>query len=485
MKAALILFVYIIWSSTAVAQVFDSVPYYKKYAPAQLRQDLDFLFKKFEDIHPDYFKETPRDTVLKRYHTLKASIIQPMTRLDFMNLFAPVVFNVIKDGHNFVYGVEEDTKLYTDRGGKYFPFPVKIRNRRLYVNSTMTDIPFNSEIVRINRVSAKEVIEKILNGYSGESDEYEEGVFSNWFNGSYWTSYGGFNQYEIDYITKDDIVKSILTSGKSQSEIDSLRIASTKENYRFYEIPELETGVIEYNACEDLKNFRPFCDSTFSLLQKKNYKSLVIDVRSNIGGTTRLNDVLFEYLTDQPVTQFDRIETKVSKDKKKDYIKMNHKYAGWFKWYNYFYYPIYIRQNASRKEMMTARNGTFIIQSFNPKKPKENPLLFEGNIYLLAGRKTYSSAACLVAAAKHFNIATIIGQETGEPTCFTADWVGVELPNTKLKCAISSKRLVLAGGQCDGKGVIPDHTVDNSVINENIEDLELKLVKQIIQNKRK
>lgn len=215
MKVRLIILVYILWGSTATAQVFDNIPYYKKFPAKQLHQDLDYLLKKFEQIHPDYFRDTPRDTVIRRYDQLKTLITRPMTRLDFMNLFSPVVFNVIKDGHNYVYGTEKETKLYTERGGKYFPFPVKIRETRLYINSTNTDIPFNSEVLTINNVSASQIIRKILNGYSGESDELEESLFSNWFNSAYWSAYGGFSEYEIQYRdSQNNYKKSTVLLGK-------------------------------------------------------------------------------------------------------------------------------------------------------------------------------------------------------------------------------------------------------------------------------
>lgn len=481
MKVNLAIMFFLFWGSTTTAQVFDNIPYYKKFPAHQLHQDLDYLLKKFDQIHPNYFRDTPRDTVIMRYDKLKSMILKPMTRLDFMNLLSPVVFNVIKDGHNYVYGTEEETKQYTERGGKYFPFPVKIREARLYINSNKTDIPFNSEIIAINKVSARQIIEKILNGYSGESDKLEESLFSNWFNSAYWSWYGGFSEYEIQYRdSKDNSKKNTVLDGKSQAEIDALRMFTNNSNYSFSEIAELETGVITYNACEDLKNFRPFCDSTFTIMKTKGYKNLVIDIRENVGGTTRLNDILFEYITNKPVTQFERVETKVSKDKKKDFILRNREYSGWFKWYHYLWYPIYIRKNAMRKEMMTSKNGTFLTQNFEPRKPTDNHLRFEGKIYLLIGNKTYSSAACFAAALKCYNIATIVGQETGGPTCFTADWVGVQLPNTKLKCAISSKRLLLACGKCDGKGVIPDYNIPDADSNKEFEDLELNFVKNRI-----
>lgn len=485
MKTCLTLLLLFLLIDTIHAQVFDTIASYKKFPPSELHQDLDFLLRKFEKIHPDYFLEMPRDTVVKRYEDLKAQITGPMTRLDFMNLFSPVVFNVIKDGHNYVYGVEEEKQLYIEGGGKFFPFPVKIRDKRLYVNSTKAEIPFNAEIVEINGVSTKEVIEKVLDGYNGESDEAEESMFSGWFYDSYWNVYGEAIKYSITYHTaKDFSEKRIQVPGRTEDEIYALGITEHIKNYDFYELAEIETGVIAYNACEDLENFRPFCDSVFSLMRQNNYKNLIIDIRENVGGTTRLNDILFEYLTDKPITQFTYIKTKVSKDKKKDFVYQNRKYAGWFKWYHYLYYPIYIRLNDERKELMTAKNGTFVQRQYEPEKPKENPLLFKGNIYLLMGRKTYSSAACFAAAIKCSEIATIIGQETGEPTCFTADGVEVELPNTKLKCAISSKQYVLTCSKCDGNGVMPDMVIDSSNTGDDPEDVELRFAEKMIQKGR-
>lgn len=40
-----------------------------------------------------------------------------------------------------------------------------------------------------------------------------------------------------------------------------------------------------------------------------------------------------------------------------------------------------------RKEMMTSINGTFLTQNFEPLKPTDNLLRFEGEIYLLIGIK--------------------------------------------------------------------------------------------------
>jgi len=470
MKFKLILITAILIANHTFAQVFDSVAYYPKYKPVQLHHDLDVLLKKFEEIHPDYFKDTPKEIVLKRYERLKARINKPLTRIDFMNLFAPVVFGVIKDGHNYVNAPEDDLNQYVERGGVFFPLPVSIYHKKLFVNSIKAELPYKTEITGINGIAAKTIVNTILSSYNPESVEYEERFLSGDFSRLYWFNYGVAKKFTVTYTT-DVGAKNIIIEGRSLKQIGKLngqpkqpakKYLVNYPNYGFYEFPRLSIGVIEYRACDDLDNFRPFCDSVFTKLQTGTYKQLVIDARGNGGGTTRLNQIFYEYLTDKPIAQYAEVDVKVSKASKCDLIKANRKYAGWFKWYNYLYYPIYIRQNTDRKLLLTASNGEIVKTKFEPLKPMANKLLFKGEIYLLTDCGTYSSAAIFAASFKCYHLGTIIGQETGEPTCFTGDWVSIVLPNTKLECAISDRRFVLPCGTCDGHGVIPDHILDDN-----------------------
>jgi hypothetical protein len=461
-------------------QIIEHHIEYPKYSPTALKQDLDFIFKKLGEVHPDFYKETPKDTVTKRLSLLKAQINKPMNRMDFMNLFAPVLFNTIKDGHNYLNGTDDEMDQYTKSGGLLFPFPVIMKQRRIFCNSEKAEIPYHAEILSINKTPARDVVEKILSTYNAESDDFEETLNAQWFSALYWSSYGGFQNYQIDYKPNGAALKTMVAKGRKQEEVDSLRTDNQTKNYSFEELPELKTGVIRYNACEDLEHFRPFCDSVFTLMKHKGYQHLIIDIRSNPGGTTRLNEMLYEYLTDKPITQFERIETKVSPEKKHDFIEANRKYAGWFKWYDYLYYPIYIRANAERKRLLTAKNGTTIVRNFKPEAPKKNVLLFTGKVHLLMGGHTYSAAAIFAAAFKAFKLGAIVGQETGEPTSFTGNSANIILPYTKLVCSISCERYFLIGTKNDGHGVIPDVHIDHDNTSDKNIDEELDYVKKTI-----
>ncbi|RYZ98565.1 MAG: hypothetical protein EOP47_19055 [Sphingobacteriaceae bacterium] len=455
----------------------------KIYSPKQLHRDIDYALKKFESIHPNFYKETSKTIVKERFNLLKAKITKPMARFDFMNLFMPVAFNNIHDGHNYTFSLEEEFKSYIQSGGKLFPVPVIIKNRKLYCNSIKSDVPYNAKIVQVNNKPAKEIIEAVLSGYSNESDVLEEAMFSDWFNGSYWQTFGGFDAYKIEYFAPGSLTKkTIVIPGLSETQIESIRVKVNKADYEFEEQPALKTGVFKFNSAEgDLKVLRKFCDSVFNIIKQKEYTNLVIDIRNNPGGTTRANNIIFEYITDKPVSQFDSIETRISRERKAAFIRGNKKYAGWFKWYHYLYYPIYIRTNKERKQIMTAKTGSFITEKVPAMKPADNPLKFKGKLYLLTSARTYSAATGMAVAFKCYKLGPVIGQETGQPLVSTADWADFTLPNTKIRCAASVSRFTWACGKDDGHGVIPDHIIKPG---NSDKDNEMVFVLEMIKNEK-
>lgn len=478
-NALLIIACLFICATTAAGQVFDQHPDYPKYAPDLLKQDLDFIFRKYGEVHPDFYKETPKDTVLKMLEVLKSRITAPMTRMDFISLFAPVLFHIVKDGHNYVNDADAEMETYKKKGGLFFPLPVNIRNGRIYCNSLKAAIPFNTEIISINKVSSKDVVGKVLGGYNAESESFAETLNSPGFTWAYWNRYGEFADYQIEYV-EENRVKTATLKGLPQDELEKLVIATQQKNYAFYELPELKTGVFQFNVCEGLEGFKPFCDSIFTVIKDKKYGNLVIDMRENTGGTTRLGEVLYGYLTDKAISQFDKIETRISEEKRREFIDMNRQYAGWFKWYHYLYYPIYIRTDAKRKTIMTAKKGSLAVQYFKPEKPGVSPLLFNGKVYLLTSEKTYSAAAIFAATFKYYQLGTIVGQETGETTNFTANTVDLVMPNTKLVCSVSCARIFMVGWKDDQHGVIPDDIIKQDTNSSN--DQELEYVKQRIKS---
>lgn len=476
-KTLLVIVLYFSSTLLSYAQEFD--PEFKIFDVDLLKQDLDYVFNKYGRIHPEFYKDISETEVASRLEQLKERISKPLNRIEFMNMFAPVLYHIVKDGHNYVNAPNEEFEKYLKSGGLLFPLPVQIKNHRLFCDSKSTVIPFGAEITKINQLSSQSVIDKILAGYNAENQEFAEATNSPWFSGSYWYAFGNMQNYAITYISENGKENEVMLAGATQSVINSSRIKKVGgNNFSFRMLDSINAGLIEFNLCEDLDGFKIFCEKTFSSLKTNKSTDLIIDIRNNPGGTTRLGEVLYEYITKKKINQFEKIETKISKEKKNEFIQSNRRYAKSFRWYNYLYYPIYVLSNKNRREILLAKNGSTLVKTFPPESPKQTPLLFEGNIYLLIGKKTYSAAAILAATFKYHKLGLLVGEETGQATTFTANTVEVTLPNTKLVCSISTSKLYMIGSNNDGKGVVPDLKYETE-INQEEDDLLSFLIKRI------
>ncbi len=84
---------------------------------------------------------------------------------------------------------------------------------------------------------------------------------------------------------------------------------------------------------------------------------------------------------------------------------------------------------------------------------------FRGAVYLLIAKPTFSAASNFAAAMKHFEIATLIGQETSGKKDHYGQIVTIQLPNSGLKGQVSTAHMITVGGMKDGGGVTPDYEV--------------------------
>ena len=115
-------------------------------------------------------------------------------------------------------------------------------------------------------------------------------------------------------------------------------------------------------------------------------------------------------------------------------------------------------------------------------KPKSNN--FSGTTYILTGPLSYSTATCFPAAAKCYQNAIIIGEESGQPLLSNGDLNRFKLTHSKLTCYTSLSQVFMPCNNNDTeKGVIPDYTVKPSLddlLNDKDYILEytLKLIRE-------
>ena len=223
-----------------------------------------------------------------------------------------------------------------------------------------------------------------------------------------------------------------------------------KKKYTF-KILEDSIGLISYNNCQDLEAFKLFLDTTFTLLKTKKIDKLIIDIRENGGGDSKLNDVLLSYITNKPYRQSSGRYWKVSKQ-----AKIKYKENGFEDYFGKQFMDSYLKAN-----------NNSIIESLDeelitPEKPTN---YFEGTTCVLIGTNTFSSANFLADAIKTYKLSTLIGLPTGENTNDYGEILTFTLPHSGSEFHVSSTYDIGANGNSELlQPVFPDIKVGKNTL---------------------
>ena len=279
----------------------------------------------------------------------------------------------------------------------------------------------------------------MLNYISGERDFLKVSRIEIFFSPLLYILYED-SIFNIEYIHNEE-KHSVQVNGISFGEFASASRQNSSslvsDKYTFRTLPDKNIGIIEFNQFVDMDRFKMFLDSTFRVLQKENIENLIIDIRRNSGGDSKLGDELFQYISPVPFAQFGRTIVRYS-----DFLR--ELYRTWL------------------GGEMTTNPNEFVVYNENPTliQLRENDLRYKGNLFLLTSHFTFSSAASFSWAFQYFNMGTIIGEETGGMAVAFGDVIGLPLPNSGLMYGISHKKFYQFGATDENiHGTLPDYNV--------------------------
>ena len=429
-------------------KLLEDKSYTKVFSPNELDEDLDFLFKTIEEVHPNMYAYTSNESFSKLRDQLYGQISKSMSRLEFYKAVAPVVSS-LKNGHTFMNLPRGAFAEYLRKGGRIFPLGFHWDGRSVILKSSASgdDLPIGGEVLTIDNQKAQEFLIRTARYFPAENKSYNLGSLET---GTTLSMFLWFEKGDAELLTlsiqgMDGTVKQYVVQSLTQQEIenqdtanetkDNTVITDKNPNYSYRYISEQKTGLIEFNACVDLEKFEVFLDEAFRKIKEQSPDNLIIDIRKNSGGNSSLGDELLRYLTDKPCRQFEKYEWKVSKQVCEQYRLLG---------------------------MEEPEGEIGSIQSYEVgfEQPEDNPLRFKGKQFLLIGPRTVSSAVSFASAVKHFGLGTLIGQETLDTPVSYGEIIGGSLPNTCLGFSVACKRFVDAGAVENGRGVIPDYEVN-------------------------
>ncbi|MGL6127795.1 S41 family peptidase [Chryseobacterium artocarpi] len=405
--------------------------------------------------------------------------------------------------HNYT-DLPNHASYYFTQKPEYLPITLKNIDGRLLQDSKEVKIPLAAEILSINGIPAKEMIERFATYYfsDGYSMPYKETTgFERGMLDKFYIEFGTHKNYDISYKWNNKVYQVNLPGieledfKKLQDSRHSLvadkkllaeKYSFTKEGENIYRLSVRGFDFATGKEDPPYKKFSVFLDQMMDTLEKEKINNLIIDLRGNTGGTGALYEKVFSYLTQRPFRDSHYAYTKFNE------VPMDEKLV---------ITNLFLSNGVTDKTGLNA-----YLKQLYPKQVQgkyywgddKNPSIlpnertFKGQLYLLVDQRVASAASHLASLIKSYTNAIVIGKETVGGYYEHNGHLPLvyELPNTGIQTGFSIVHVIqdaqILADQKRGQGIMP-HLKIQQTDQEFLEgtDVYLKKVFEIQKQNKK
>lgn len=460
---------------------------YKKYGQEQLKQDYTLFRNILEAQHPGLYWYTPKDS-MDYYFTKGESMLKDsMNESGFRNVLTYVV-SKIRCGHTTV----RPSKAFARQGvARYFPLIIKTWQDTALITSNLSRKDSNVRrgylLTAINNRPISTILDSMFQHLSADgynlTHKYQTVSNRGVFGAMYTSLYGVRPKYSVTYID---------TMGRAKTDSVSLYIVypdSTRKDRPPIPKPskrERKKRNLQANrslsfdttlsaATMDLSTFtrgyrlHRFFNSSFKKMASRGTQNLIIDLRSNGGGSVTNSNLLTKYIAEKP---FKIADSLYALHRRSPYSKyQNDRFSNW----------LFMVFMTHKKKDGHYHFNLFERKRFKPKKKNH----FNGQVYVLTGGNTFSASTLFAGAVMNQANVHVVGEETGGGAYGNNAWLipDVTLPITKVRFRLPLFRLVIdKNAPKEGRGIMPE--VDALPTVEDIrrnKDFKMEKVYELIR----
>ena len=404
-----------------------------RFAPEQLQADLDFIASEIRSNHPDPAHSVDPAQFERHVKALRSSLKTPLTRDQAWAAFA-TLNPLLADAHLLVAYPDwrGAAKAHLAGGGTFFPFEVSIADDGTPVVTGLLgggSTPLAGRRIRsIDGEDARKRTADVLARSHGDTAAFRAELASRrWFFLD-WKLFGPQAEYEIEF--EGTAAPQRTKAGRAAP----VFLADESSFERQFSLEPLPCGAALLTASTfawpDKPQFLDFTGDAFERIKSSGARTLIIDVRANTGGDDEYwMEGILPHIADKPYRHGSRYRKRVI--------------------------------GKYRDEGETA--GTVVtgeIDGWVQPEPA-NSRRFDGKVYLLIGRSTYSSTILFANVMQDFGFGTLAG---AAPTARAEQSGSVQqslLPNTGLVLVWPRFVLERPSGATDPVLLTPDVIVED------------------------
>ena len=448
--------------------LFCTLPHFgqQTFSKEQVLEDLAYLRESLEEAHYNLYTYVTKEAFDRNYEEVKSMVDKDsLSLLETTSLFQAVISKA-NNGHTEISFPGSSYGAYANAGGTLFPLEIAFENGKALIRknwSTNPALTVGSQIISINEQPIEKVLAQMYPLLSAERRYFKLAKLELYsFPRLYWQAFGEQKAFTIEVLKEGTLERFEINSIHLINDYEMKR-SDPFSGERTLQFFKHAAYVNPGNFGGDEEKYQAFIDSAFVEINEKNLPNLIIDLRNNLGGNDSFSDYLMSYIADQPFQWSSEFSLKTSAILKA-HVRKHYDVTQPF-W----------------KSVITHKDGSIYPYTFEKYDPQPIEKRFVGKVYVLINRQTHSQAAVTAAQIQDYELATIVGEETGDFPSLYASQYNYNLPNTGINVKISKGYIVRVNGSKKAEGVIPDIWIQDHLLDEDDEILT-GLLKHIEKN---
>lgn len=443
-----------------------------------VHEDIDIVYKKLQKLHPRLYLFYDKEILDYKFDSLKNTIVTPITSRDFYKKLAGVT-KYVGQGHMSVvspeikYKKKERIKLEKMRFDLDY-LDLELLDNKLFITNAIgkDTVLINAEILKVEDETPQDLIKKYkkIIASDGYNTTFYNRIIGKRFFRYYRHDKGRYDSIALTLKNTDSVfikrykrfmpeTNALDSINKSQIKLTKAERKAKKQKAKALYKFNNKYGFVSTKHKPDVKlynrnlnfigkdstvalvkirsfqkgNYKAFYDEVFETLDSLNTKSLVIDLRNNLGG--RLDEIsyLYSYLTDKKFTFINKSEI----NKRFPLLRFvtNKTNSFGFKALATVVSPVIATIDVLKT---SKKDGQLYYKTGSSKEQDPKALNFKGKVYVLINGNSFSASSVLSTQLKGSKRATFVGEETGG--AYNGTVAGMfkmyELPNTKVVARI-------------------------------------------------
>jgi hypothetical protein len=432
-----------------------------------IRADLNALYAAMQAASVDLYAYRSKVDFDAFHAGLREQVTAPMSRLDAALLFQRLAA-FARIGHIRSNAWVGEAIAEFGQGAQFAPLLIRVEpDGRVFLTDPAMpggSAPAGAQLTSIDGEPIARILARTRDFVSAERAYMADTLLEDFFPILYWAQNPGKDIVSLGLETESETGRTFWVAQVPTLDFGSFRAMlaqhaapspATDFNAREFRMVDdriayLRPGPFAAIEGEEPVEGRPeaamvrFIDGSFAAMIAAGATDLIIDLRNNPGGDITFSDPMVAWFADRPFSFASEFTLRASAPVKAHYDRVAGPDAE--------ISPFLARLAAEERAQPDGALYPFEIATVDPRPGQR----FEGRVWVLVNRRSFSNATSTAALIKDYGFGTIMGEETADvPTSFASIFPFV-LPGTGMSVDLAKSYFVRPGGEETVRGVIPD-----------------------------